>query len=269
MYDYWVKQDTKPLYPSILWSKPERRDVAGKLLVVGGNIHAIGAPSTAYADALAAGAGQVKVAMPNKTKKLLGKSVHVDIEFVASTPTGSLSKDAFGDLSSLIHWSDAVVYAGDFSRNSETAVLLENLASMSGIQCYTKDAVDYFDKQPALLLERESTLIVASVAQLQRHLTSLKILPALTYDMGMVSLVNVLHQVTLTRPAAIITNYQDTFVLAHSGIIVTTALKRELPIWRGHMATIAVTWYMQQPTKPLEALATACVLVADPQANLL
>ena len=35
MYDYWQKQTEKALFPEIEWSKPERKDQAGRILIIG------------------------------------------------------------------------------------------------------------------------------------------------------------------------------------------------------------------------------------------
>ena len=57
-YPYWQKQTAdKPLYPDIEWNKPERRDQAGKLLIVGGNKLGFSAAAEAYQTAKDAGVG--------------------------------------------------------------------------------------------------------------------------------------------------------------------------------------------------------------------
>ena len=39
-HDYWHKQtSSKPLFPELIWSRPENRQLAGKLLIIGGNLH--------------------------------------------------------------------------------------------------------------------------------------------------------------------------------------------------------------------------------------
>ena len=37
---FWHQQiNDQPLYPDILWSQPEHKSMAGKLAIVGGNLH--------------------------------------------------------------------------------------------------------------------------------------------------------------------------------------------------------------------------------------
>src|SRR5690606_2345051 len=58
--DYWRRQTPgEPLFPDVLWSRPEQKTTAGKLLVIGGNLHAFAAPAEAYNEAEKAGVGTV------------------------------------------------------------------------------------------------------------------------------------------------------------------------------------------------------------------
>jgi NAD(P)H-hydrate repair Nnr-like enzyme with NAD(P)H-hydrate dehydratase domain len=90
----WLKQVAdKPLFPDLLWSRPENKRQAGKLLIVGGNLHGFAVPMAAYNAATAAGIGSARVILPEKLKKALGTSF-TEAEFAPSTPSGSLSRQA-------------------------------------------------------------------------------------------------------------------------------------------------------------------------------
>ena len=59
--DYWYKQTVaKPLYPELLWSRPENRKHAGKLLIVGGHAQSFAAPAQAFSKAGKAGIGTAR-----------------------------------------------------------------------------------------------------------------------------------------------------------------------------------------------------------------
>jgi NAD(P)H-hydrate repair Nnr-like enzyme with NAD(P)H-hydrate dehydratase domain len=52
----WLKQTSdKPVFPDLLWSRPENRKYAGKLLIIGGNKHGVAAPGIAFSAAQKAG----------------------------------------------------------------------------------------------------------------------------------------------------------------------------------------------------------------------
>ena len=97
MYPYWQRQDKKPLFPEIEWNKPERRDQAGKLLIIGGSAGNFRAVALAYEAALKAGIGQVKVLVPDSLKKMIPPII-TDIIFAPSNISGSFSMDAEANL---------------------------------------------------------------------------------------------------------------------------------------------------------------------------
>jgi NAD(P)H-hydrate repair Nnr-like enzyme with NAD(P)H-hydrate dehydratase domain len=168
----WLKQTKdKPLFPDVLWSRPENKRHAGKLLIIGGHQQSFSAVSEAYSAALKAGIGTVKVVLPNKLEKTL-RSLFPEAEFAASTPIGSFSRQALGQLLDLADWADAVLLAGDFGRNSESAVLLESfIEKYSGKLALAGDSLDYFLAQPTKLINRPNTLIVGNLNQLQKLAT--------------------------------------------------------------------------------------------------
>ena len=121
---YWQKQIDAPLYPDIMWSRPESAAGAGKLAVIGGDSHGFGAPGIAWNVANSSGVGVCKVLLPDAVKKVV-KGILPDADFAPSTPSGSFSKKALDELLSIASWSDATLLAGDIGRNSETAIALE------------------------------------------------------------------------------------------------------------------------------------------------
>jgi hypothetical protein len=258
MLDYWRKQDIKqPLFEDLIWSKPQHKSRAGKLLIVGGNSHSIAAPGEAFEVATKQGVGECKVIMPSATRKLLGPKPPPNIEFVASTPSGSMSINAENDLISYISWTDATLFAGDFSHSSETAILLEKLIKVPGLQIYVRDAADYFLQTPLPLLQREDTLLVLSMAELQKYAASAKFSHAFTFDMELLQLVEILHEFTLIYPCQIVTEHKGQIIVAYKGQIISTKLAAEPKSWRLKTATSTAVWWLQNPNKPLEAIATA------------
>src|SRR3989344_1032892 len=94
---YWHKQaKDKPLFEDLLWSRPENKARAGKLLIIGGNAHTFAAPAAAFVSAAKAGAGSVRALMPDKLKKTIGSSL-AEAQFAPSTPSGSFSRKALVD----------------------------------------------------------------------------------------------------------------------------------------------------------------------------
>lgn len=256
--EFWHKQTAKkPLFPDLTWSRPENRQLAGKLLIAGGNLHGFAAPAEAYTESLRAGIGMSRVLLPGAIQKIVGPSIE-NGEFAASTPSGSFSQKALVELLDWCKWADGVLFAGDLGRNSETAILIERyLAKCETITVLTKDAVDYVVSLPHTALERPNTTLVLSMSQLQRLGTAAKFEKALTFSMDVVRLVDWLHRFTERFAAHIIVKHLDQLFVAVNGEVSSTKLPGPLPIWRLKIATHAAVWWVQNASKPFEALTMA------------
>lgn len=260
---YWQKQNPdKPLFPDLSWSKPENKQHAGKLLIVGGNLHAFAAPAEAFTEAEKAGVGTVRVLLPDAAKKLVG-AVLPQIEYAPSTPSGSFSQKALAELLDASHWADGVLIAGDLGRNSETSILLEKfIQKYPGRLALAKDAVDYALQMPQAILGRSDTLLALSFAQLQKLAISAGYTTAFTFQMDLLRFIETLHDFTQTYQVHLITQHLDQIHCAVQGNIISTPVKsRRLPagrqVWRVKTAAHASVWWLQNPAKPLEAYANA------------
>lgn len=260
--EFWQKQAAdQPLFPDILWSRPENRQAAGKLLIIGGNSHGFAVPAQAYQTAINSGIGSARVLLPDVLQKTVGP-VMAEGEFAPSTPSGGFGKDALNEFLTQANWADGVVLGGELGRNAETSILLEQFVQKyDGPLAITRDAVDYFYHQPALIAERTDTAIVLSLSQLQKLGVALHFGTPFLLSMGLMLLVQALHDFTTQYPAVIITKELDTIVVAQGGRIVTTKLaagpsEGDDP-WRVPTATAATVFWLQNPAKPLEAMATS------------
>lgn len=255
---FWQQQTTTPLFPDILWSKPENKQTAGKLLIIGGNAYGFSAPATAYQEAMGAGVGSVRILMPVSLQKLVGQLP--DTYFAPQNPSGSFSKKALDEMLLQASWCDAVLLAGELGRNSETAVTLETFSKKySGMLTLTKDAVDYFLHHPSVVLQRPNTSIVLSIEQLQKFGVHTKRTTAITLKMTNQQLAHWLHEFTLDYIAHIITLHNDHLFIAAQGRVITSPCNTATKIWRLATAAKTVVFWLQNPAKPLEAFATSVV----------
>lgn len=256
-YSYWQKQTpTKPLFPDIEWNRPERRNQAGKLVIIGGNKLGFAAAAESYKAALETGAGEVRIVLPDCLKKSL--PAIPDAIFAACTPSGSFSKEAMPEFNAAAGWGDAVLLIGDAGRNSETAVLFEQFVEeYKGPLTVTRDAIDLIKNNPQLLVDRPDTLIVASFAQLQKLFQGVYYPKMLTFNMQLMQLVEALHKFTITYPCTLVTLHKDTLVIASEGQVVTTEWQDPVSIWRGSVATKAACYWLWNSSTPLTAIASS------------
>lgn len=262
--EYWRKQSSAgPLFPDMLWSRPENRSVAGKLLVVGGHAQGFTRPAQAFSIAEASGVGSVRVLLPDVLQKTLGRAF-LGAEFGPSTPSGTFAANTLGEIVPLSDGSDGVLIAGDLGRNSETAIMLEKFAGhYAGQLTITCDAVDYFVATPYPLMQRPNTLLVLSFAQLQKLGVAVKYSNAFTFSMDLLRLIDALHEFTKRYKLIIITRHLDTMILADAGQVITTRLSSVKPVWRLQTASKASVWWLQNPAKTLESLATSIFETVD------
>lgn len=254
----WLRQaPEQPLFPDVLWSRPENKRHAGKLLIIGGHSQNFSAVSRAYAAAQKAGAGTTRVLLPQSLQKTLAKSFP-EAEFADSTPIGSFSRQALGLFLELSAWADGVLLAGEFGRNSETAVLLESyIGKYAGQLTLAGDSIDYFFNDPKPVINRPDTTIVGAFSQIQRIAKS----AALKQGDDLVQTLNKLSIFSGETEAYFVTEQSGQVSVSGHGKLSTTATDgREV---NEELAAYASVWTLQQPAKPFEALTTAVYCYAE------
>ena len=256
--DYWHQQlPDKPLFPDALWSRPERRNTAGKLLIIGGNGYGFADPAEAYTQAQKAGIGEARVVLPDALKRTIGKTFAAG-RFVPSTPSGSFSQKALADMVDMSNWAEGVLLAGDLGRNSETTMLLEKfMAGYDGQLVITKDAADYAVNSPTAFLEQLNSTLVIGMAQLQKLAMSLKFAKAFTFKMELLQLVEVLHEFSSAYKVNIIVKHLGYIFVAIKGEISSTKSIGDDDNWQIKAASFAAVWWLQNKQTPFVALSSA------------
>lgn len=256
--DYWQKQQDEPLFPALLWSKPENKRAAGKLLIIGGNLHTFSAPGQAYQAAVDAGVGVAKVLLPEGLRKTIGATLE-NAEFAPMNKSGSFAKDALAEWLDWSAWADCVLLAGDLGRNSETAIVLEAFVSRyRGLLVITQDCLDLLTTRPQDLFARPQTVIVASFGQLQKVWPVVSAGEVIQYRSPLATNVALLHETSQKSAALIVTKHNDDLIIAVDGRVSTT--KHVEPVWRVRTAAAMSVWWLQNPSKPFEALTTSCFM---------
>jgi len=248
---YWQKQThSKPLYPNMIWDRPENRMHAGKLLIIGGNSGGFAFIAEAYGEADKAGIGTTRAILPSSLARTL-RDVFPEAEYVSKTPSGSFARESLGELLSSSLWADGVLLPGDLGRNSETAILVESFMTKyhAGLTL-AGDAVDYFLDIPTVL-DRSDTTLVVTLQQLQKLAAHHGI--ALTSQLPLMTLIERLHELSEQHAASIVLVGDSETHIAHQGDIVTTPCKKSTTTIAAH----AAVWRLQNPSKPLEALASS------------
>lgn len=257
-HTYWRTQTAdKPLFPDSEWSKPERRDQAGRLAIIGGNKLGFAGVAEAYSQTREFGVGHVKVLLPDVLKKTI-PSTMTDVIFGASNPSGSLAKSAIVDMKAIGDWAHGALLIGDAGRNSETAIVYEDfIREYTGQLVITRDAIDLVKHSSQSLIERPDTLLVVSFAQLQKLFGLVYYPKVLTFSMQLAQLVEALHKFTISYPVSIMVLHKDHLVIAHGGDVVSMPWDNAMAIWRGSVAAKAASYWLWHENEPLKAFTSS------------
>ncbi len=253
--DFWNSQElNKPLYEDMLWSKPENKNYAGKILIIGGHANSFSIPAESYSFVNNASAGVIKICLPDRLRKIVGNLI-TDVAYLPSNPSGSFAKEALGELIAFAQWSDVVLLSGDFGRNSETSIMLERFISeYKGKLVLVNDSLDYFVDNPNLFINRPNTLIVATIAELQK--ISLKVNPEklIKFSMDLINLVDAVHELNTKFNINIITKHQGNIITTSESKLSTTKLIDDPLEWRTGTASYASVWWAQNNSNVIKAL---------------
>lgn len=253
--DYWHKQTVdKPLYPNLLWSRPENRQQAGKLLIVGGNSYGFVAPAEAYRHTEKAGVGVIRMLLPDSLRKVVGKTFDAG-DFAPTTPSGSFSQSALAEMLDLGSWADAVLLAGSFGKNSETAILLEKfVAKCPCAITLVGDAADYFLAVPRPVLDRPRTLLALDFSQLQKLAIGAHSTKPFTSQLDFLHFMELLHDFGAEHAANLLVEHLGQLFVVSQGRVSTTPLGDSSLLQAASQASV---WWLQMPDKPFEAMTTA------------
>lgn len=253
-YPYWRQQTLQqPLFPEIEWNRPERRDQAGRLAIIGGNALGFVGAAEAYRVAIESGAGSVRVILPDALRKTVPPHMS-DVLFADTNPSGGLSRGAESELRAVQQWADGLLYSGDAGKNSETASLYETMIGATDRPTVlTRDAIDLMQHAMPHALDNPHLILVASFAQVQKLFRAVYYPKLLTFRMQLSQFVEVLHKFTITYPITIAVLHAEHFVIAQSGQVVTQPWDAPLAIWRGEVAARVATYLLWSPGRPLEA----------------
>ena len=149
---------------------------------------------------------------------------------------------------------------GDAGRNSETAILYEDIIrDYEGLLVITRDAIDLVKNSSEVIVNRPNTLLVISFAQLQKLFRSVYYPKVLTFSIQLMQLVEALHKFTITYPVTIAVLHRETMIVAHGGDVTTTPWDSPMLIWRGNTAARAAVYWSWNPTQPLQAVTASLV----------
>jgi hypothetical protein len=260
MNDNWLKQTVEtPLYDNLLWSRPENKLHAGRVLVIGGNLHGFSKTVNSYEKLLAAGIGKVTVLLPKAVQKILGH-ISEDVIYCPSTDSGSFSSESLAEMLDFSNTSDGIYFCGELSNNSQTLVTIEKLVhDLKKPVITTGDSIDlilHFDNS---LIDRDNMIFVGELDKIQKLLTKLRSAQPTTSNIALSNLVELLGNFTKDKQLSITTIHQGYVVVAQSGRVGTTKIEQTKNQSINELVHHAVCWIIQNPENKFEVLNCAAI----------
>ncbi|MEM6998161.1 MAG: hypothetical protein AAF413_04610 [Patescibacteria group bacterium] len=253
----YLRQENEPLFPDMIWSRPERKDQRGKLLIIGGHSEALQAPIDCVRGTESALAGKTTIVLPDALKKRLPAADNV--LFVSSTPSGSLATSAVGPICSVASSCDAVVMAGDLGNNSETHIVIEQILE----KLPSKNIVVAGDGADQLILRPESIgrniTLILNGSQMQKLIKQCGSSTPYTTSMSAHTLYELLTNLDISANI-ILMHSKQLWTLVNKQVCVTNRddLQDDFK-WLALTAGVAGTMLSQNQSKPFEALVTSCL----------
>lgn len=251
--EWLYEQGSELLFPEIVWSRPVTKKGAGKLLIIGGQAQDFATVATAYSAAETAGAGTIRVLMPDATEKYT--RMLPNIEYAPSNPSGSFSKRALAEFLDLSSWADHVLLAGDFGKNSETTTILDGyLLKCPSSVTISDNALGSIGMPRVQLLQRDITLVLQT-STLQKIVTEFELTTALTSGSNRMQIASILHEMTSGMIGSVVyyKSPKDVYVSHKSRVCASKTNHDDITQSTSH----AAIWRMQQPAKPFETLVTS------------
>jgi hypothetical protein len=249
----WQKQTDKPLFEDLIWSRPENKRHAGKLLIIGGQAGEFVQTARAFEAANRAGAGHIRVLLPESLRKVA--QVIPDVEFAPANKSGSFARNALAEWFDLAGWADHTLLAGDFGKNSETTTIIDgfllrgncpatiNLGSLASIGIRLEQ-----------LANMPLTLVIDR-SMLQKFGTALSLQVPIKSTTPTDRLAEIIHEISRGKRTNFVIQDEGWIWTAVEGKVISTKSK---PIDDSQLSAACAVWLMQNPKRPLEALATAC-----------
>lgn len=259
MQKYWRIQDPdKPLFPEIIWEKPEQRDMAGNLLMIGGCAQSLHNVAVCYQKAISALIGRCTVILPESLRKVTDNLN--GIIYAPSNQIGSFAKTSLNIMLYTSSNHDATILSGDLGKNSETAIVLSDfLHNYHGPLIITNDTVDILYPDTKYLLKRDKTFIFLTYKQLQKIAIENKETKAFSHNLSLVQLIKQLHEFTKNISAMIVTKFQKQLIVAYQGEVISTQRDDLMEDFCNDIATMGSVNIIQHGNKYLKAVATACI----------
>lgn len=195
---------------------------------------------------------ECRLALPDKLSKLVGSLEYVNL--VASTPSGSIARDALAELIYLANESDLVSIGPDLSNNSETTLTMQRLISETRASIVIPlQSTEQLLPEAGEWADKENVLLFLSHKQLYKLASKLAVDTTIPLTPNLDAIAEISACVSKEYAPNLVVTYDDQLIIAVNGRVSTTKTAK---IDTGLLAT----FWLQNSTKKYEALTSAAYL---------
>lgn len=243
----------KPSFPNMLWSKPENRTYAGRILILGGSSTHFNNTSLVYSILSKEVINSAQICLPDSLKKRIGPILK-EAYYLPSNPSGGLAKDALDEIISLTKSYDHTLICGDLGSNSETEILIEQLLEKTDNWItLSGDSINLLYTSAAKILSRGRINLVIDFRQLQKLFTLIKSDQAITSTMPINKFNEVIGTILEKYNISLVTTYEDKTIFGYGPNVGIS--KNSFDV--NNLAVKTSVWIMQNPDKIFESLGCA------------
>ena len=259
MNPQFIRQNETPLFPKILYNRPITRTGAGRLLIAGGHTGELSQPTALFELAMAAGAGECTVALPDAVVKLLGGAPSTT--FVASSPSGSLGREALGRLLELSEDVDAVAVGVSLSNNSETAILLERfLGEVVRPVIAFGEAMSLMLANPAPLIDKPNNLLILTMPEVFKLADRLGVAIQIRPGGGLFNKLEIVMAVAEQIAATLLVYGTETIIATAGETPIVTPVDYRLSQYPIVYYALGSVFWLQNRARRRDGLATAAFI---------
>ncbi len=262
----FVRQDAGLLYPNVLYNRPVTRQGAGRLLIAGGHSGDFSLPTSLHQLAMAAGAGECQVVLPDQLRGILGGTP--DTVFVPSSPSGSLGSEALDRLLNLAENTDGVALGASLSNNSHTSILIERFLQETG-QPVTlfADALVALQHNVRQFTDNPNALVILTMPEVFKLAGQLRIPISIRQGGGLINKLEIIRDLAAGSRCQYVVYGTEIIVAAGEQLIVTPVNYRLSLVPAAYYAVLTVSWLQNLNRRP-EGLATGAFILREASANL-
>lgn len=237
------------------WSHPTNPNQLGSCLIIGGSKQEFAVVNQAY-QKLNKVFLNTKIIVPNSVKTLVGNN-NSDIIFCDSTPSGSIAQKSYDTSRPYINSANVVLMCGSMSKNSETAIFAERVASINKLKVLCGDTLDFFSIDSTILLSNQSNIIIASFKQVRHLVNSISGNNILLYKDTTYDIKSKLKNITHKVESLIIMEKEGVIYIAHKGSVATNRDKGGFSEKYIDLACLICEWSVSSQDNLFEAAKVA------------